>query len=56
MSARFVCTCRIVLALYRRESVNEDRALGLLMGTFEPDGLPDLPPVAEGEPGRSRRE
>lgn len=38
-----------VLALYRRESISEDRALGLLMGTFEPDGLPELPPVPEGE-------
>lgn len=40
---------RAVLSLYRRESITQDRALGLLMGTFEPDGLPDLPPVPEGE-------
>lgn len=38
-----------VLQLYRSETVTEDRALGLLLGTFDSDSLPDLPPAPEGE-------
>jgi Zn-dependent peptidase ImmA (M78 family)/DNA-binding XRE family transcriptional regulator len=38
-----------VLGLYRSEVISEDRALGLLFGTFDRDALPDLPPVAESE-------
>ncbi|MEJ3748883.1 XRE family transcriptional regulator [Actinomycetes bacterium KLBMP 9797] len=38
-----------VLRLYRREAVTVDRALGLLLGTFDADALPDLSPVPEGE-------
>lgn len=38
-----------VLKLYRSEIVSADRALGLLLGTFDVDALPDLPPVSESE-------
>lgn len=38
-----------VLRLYRREAITADRALGLLLGTFEKDALPDLPPVSDAE-------
>lgn len=38
-----------ILSLYRRETVTADRALGLLLGTFDRDALPDLPTVAENE-------
>ncbi len=38
-----------VLRLYRNEVVTSDRALGLLLGTFDEDGLPDQPPVPEAE-------
>lgn len=38
-----------VLRLYRRETVTADRALGLLLDTFDKDSLPDLPPVPEAE-------
>lgn len=38
-----------VLSLYRSEKVTVDRALGLLLGTFDEDALPDLPSVSEGE-------
>jgi len=40
---------QVVLRLYRRELVSADRALGLLLGTFDADALPDLPPVNEAE-------
>ena len=40
---------RAVLSLYRREIVTADRALGLLLGTFDAQALPDLPPVSEAE-------
>ncbi|PSL04749.1 helix-turn-helix protein [Haloactinopolyspora alba] len=36
-----------VLRLYRRETVTSDRALGLLLGTFDQDGLPDLPAIPD---------
>lgn len=38
-----------VLQLYRAEVVTEDRVLGLLLGTFDSDSLPDLPALSEGE-------
>ncbi|MFV2013686.1 MULTISPECIES: hypothetical protein [unclassified Micromonospora] len=38
-----------VLRLYRREVVTLDRALGLLLGTFGADDLPELPPANEAE-------
>ncbi|WP_020573955.1 XRE family transcriptional regulator [Actinopolymorpha alba] len=38
-----------VLRLYRSETITADRALGLLLGTFDPDSLPDLPPAPEAE-------
>lgn len=38
-----------VLRLYRSETISEARALDLLLGTFDADALPDLPPVPEGE-------
>ena len=38
-----------VLGLYRSEVITSDRALGLLLGTFDADALPDLPPVPEGD-------
>lgn len=38
-----------VLQLYRQEVVTADRAIGLLLGTFDEESLPDLPPVPEGE-------
>lgn len=38
-----------VLKLYRGEVITADRALGLLLGTFDMDSLPDLPPVPEAE-------
>jgi Zn-dependent peptidase ImmA (M78 family)/transcriptional regulator with XRE-family HTH domain len=38
-----------VLRLYRQETVTVDRALGLLLGTFDEESLPDLPPVVEDE-------
>lgn len=38
-----------VLRLYRNETVTADRALGLLLGTFDADALPDQPAVSEAE-------
>lgn len=38
---------RAVLDLYRREIVTADRALGLLLGTFDDESLPDLPEMPE---------
>lgn len=38
-----------VLRLYRSEVITAERALGLLLGTFEKDALPDLPPVPDAE-------
>jgi Zn-dependent peptidase ImmA (M78 family) len=38
-----------VLRLYRHEVVTVDRALGLLLGTFDEEALPDRPPVPEAE-------
>lgn len=38
-----------VLRLYRREAITVDRALGLLLGTFDEAALPDHPPVADAE-------
>ncbi|MFA3876470.1 helix-turn-helix domain-containing protein [Streptomyces sp. MMCC 100] len=38
-----------VLKLYRHEVITDDRALGLLRGTFDRDSLPELPPVSETE-------
>jgi Zn-dependent peptidase ImmA (M78 family)/transcriptional regulator with XRE-family HTH domain len=38
-----------VLGLYRQEVITTDRALGLLLGTFAEDGLPDLAPAPEAE-------
>jgi len=40
---------RAVLDLYRSELISEDRALDLLLDTFERDELPDLPPTSQGE-------
>lgn len=40
---------RAVLSLYRSETVSDDRALGLLYGTFDQDALPDLPPRPQAE-------
>ena len=36
---------KAVLNLYRREEISSARALGFLMGTWEEDDLPDLPPL-----------
>ncbi|MFI9642181.1 helix-turn-helix domain-containing protein [Micromonospora sp. NPDC051925] len=38
-----------VLRLYRNETVTVDRALGLLLGTFDEDALPDRPAVPDAE-------
>lgn len=38
-----------VLRLYRNETVTADRALGLLLGTFDADALPDRPAVPDAE-------
>jgi predicted pyridoxine 5'-phosphate oxidase superfamily flavin-nucleotide-binding protein len=35
--------------LYRQEVITTDRALGLLLGTFTEDGLPNLAPAPEAE-------
>lgn len=40
---------REVLGLYRREAVTADRALDLLLGTFDEESLPERPPVPESE-------
>lgn len=40
---------RAVLSLYRNEVISDDRALGLLYGTFDQDALPDLPPRSPAE-------
>jgi Zn-dependent peptidase ImmA (M78 family)/transcriptional regulator with XRE-family HTH domain len=38
-----------ILGLYRSETVTADRALGLLLGTFDNEALPDLPELPESE-------
>ncbi|GGM13398.1 MULTISPECIES: helix-turn-helix domain-containing protein [Micromonospora] len=38
-----------VLRLYRSETVTVDRALSLLLGTFDEDALPDRPPLSDAE-------
>ena len=38
-----------VLRLYRHEVLSAERALALLLDTFDRDSLPDLPPVPEAE-------
>jgi Zn-dependent peptidase ImmA (M78 family) len=38
-----------VLALFRGEVITPERALDLLLQTYEPEDLPDLPMVSEGE-------
>lgn len=38
-----------VLRLYRNESITVDRALGLLLGTFDEEALPDRPAVPDAE-------
>lgn len=38
-----------VLALYRRETINAGRAIDLLLGTFDEEALPDLPPLPDAE-------
>ena len=38
-----------VLGLYRQEVITTERALGLLLGTFTEDGLPDRAPAPEAE-------
>lgn len=38
-----------VLTLYRREVVTVDRARDLLLGTFDQESLPDLPPLPSAE-------
>jgi Zn-dependent peptidase ImmA (M78 family) len=38
-----------VLRLYRRETVTADRALELLLGTFDEDALPNQPPAPDAE-------
>ncbi|WP_067487380.1 helix-turn-helix domain-containing protein [Actinomadura hibisca] len=40
---------RAVLSLYRSETVTADRAIGLLLGTFDHEALPDLPAVPEAD-------
>lgn len=40
---------RAVLDLYRREVISTSRAIDLLLGTFDENGLPDLPTLPEGE-------
>jgi Zn-dependent peptidase ImmA (M78 family)/transcriptional regulator with XRE-family HTH domain len=38
-----------ILSLFRSETVTADRALGLLLGTFDNDALPDLPVLPDTE-------
>lgn len=40
---------RAVLELYRSEDISAERALELLIDTFDEDALPDLPPVPRSE-------
>jgi Zn-dependent peptidase ImmA (M78 family)/transcriptional regulator with XRE-family HTH domain len=43
------CYEQAVLRLYRREVITVDRALGLLLGTFDEEALPDHLPVPDAE-------